>query len=76
MTGEGYITVKMYFAPELFGNFVALPSPRSGLLPGGYVALLRFPQICLRQTSHIPKTLSEIARSPYESVYKAFKHFQ
>jgi len=27
-------------------------------------------------TSFIPRTLSEIARSPYESVYKAFKHFK
>lgn len=32
MTGEGCITVKMNFAPELCDNFVALPSPRSGLL--------------------------------------------
>jgi len=30
----------------------------------------------LRETSDTLETLSEIARSLYESVYKAFKHFK
>ena len=31
--------------------------------------------VYVHSSSDIPK-LSEIARSPYESVYKAFKHFK
>jgi len=60
MTGEGCITVKMYFAPELCGNFVALPSPRSGLLTADKRGIFNFHKLP-SATSFIRNTLSEIA---------------
>ena len=56
MTGEGCITVKMYFAPELCDNFVALPSPRSGLLTADKSEVKDFPK-SPSATSFIRRTL-------------------
>ena len=52
----------MTHEPNLRNLRVARPS--RGHLTGGYVALLRSPQICSAyapQTSHIPGTLGEIS---------------
>jgi len=59
MTGEGCITVKMYFAPELCDNFVALPSPRSGLLTADKNLCYSSPKLTLA-TSFTHRILSEI----------------
>jgi len=62
----------MTLAPELFGtSCLALATFRSA--NRWICGLLSLAQISpYGETSHIPRTLSEIARSPYESVYKAF----
>jgi len=66
MTGEGCITVKMYFAPEFCGNFVALPSPRSGLLTADKREIKDFPKLP-SATSFIRKTLGEMLARHYRA---------
>jgi len=57
---ESHITIKIDFAPELCGNFVALPSLRSDLLTADKRLRYASPKLP-SATSFIRETLDEIA---------------